>query len=549
MKKIYFIITIILLTILSSCINNQSNNSALIKTVNVEDIPGCAVAVIQNGEIIYQNEFGMADLESQQPITSKTKFNLASVSKQFTAYSVLLLEEEGLLSLNDDIKKYFPEIQNFNFKISIKDLISHTSGIREYIDLLVLSGNFKIDKYGVLDLNTPVTNDDILKMLIKQNDLNNMPGMYFTYNNTGYVLLAELVARVSGKSFIEFTSDEIFSKLEMQNTKFSQEFDTELNSLSYYFNEELEEYIPFYNKYLSLGDSNLISNTEDMIKWINFITNGLNEKDKLIVKMTKANRFGYAGGLFAGKFGEYESFMHGGYIDYYSSFIQFIPEINTSIIVLSNSNEIGASDYANKVLDYVFDGIDIKNSISNKLVNIDKKVLKKYVNKYYIKGFGEDINIDIRNGKLVMLYNDNIVGRLENINQNTFINNRSKTRFVFNNNKNDIELDIFIDGNYLVKTRNLEERTTEDLEKFTGKFYCPELDVEYEIILEDDQLLTKNINGDSILLYNFGGFALNGNNYYFSRLMFNYDYTGFLLSTGGYHEDLRRSKNIKFVRI
>jgi len=183
----------------------------LFRNYSEDDSPGAAIAVVQNGRIQYKKGYGMANLEYDIPITPSTIFHIASVSKQFTAFSILLLEKEEKLSLDDDIRKFIPEVPDFGKKITLRNLANHTSGLRDQWELLIMAG-WRIDDV--------ITKEQILKLVSKQKELNFNPGEEYMYCNTGYTLLAEVVARVSGTSFPDFTEKNIFKPPNMTNTLF-----------------------------------------------------------------------------------------------------------------------------------------------------------------------------------------------------------------------------------------------------------------------------------------------------------------------------------------
>ena len=160
------------------------------------------MAVLKNGEIMYENYFGKANLEHNIPIDSSYIFNIASVSKQFTIFAVLLLEERGKLSLEDDVRKYIPEVPDFGQKITLRHLASHTSGLRDDGCLTSILG------WTIGDV---LTIDGFLKLLSSQKELNFKPGEHYSYCNIGYSFLAEVVARVSNKTFVDFMNENILS--------------------------------------------------------------------------------------------------------------------------------------------------------------------------------------------------------------------------------------------------------------------------------------------------------------------------------------------------
>jgi CubicO group peptidase (beta-lactamase class C family) len=175
------------------------------------DMPGCAVGVVKEGRLVYKRGFGMANLDFNVPNTTSTLFNLASSSKPFTAMSIALLAQQGKLSLDDDIRKYVPEIPKYEDLITIRHLIHHTSGIREYQALIT---------FGGLGTDNAYSDKAILNILARQKNISFKPGTKHQYSNSNYHLLGIIVGRVSGKSLRAFAEENIFKPLGMKNTLF-----------------------------------------------------------------------------------------------------------------------------------------------------------------------------------------------------------------------------------------------------------------------------------------------------------------------------------------
>ena len=178
---------------------------------NRSDSPGAAIAVVRDSEIIYKQGYGTANLEYDIPITTTTIFNIASVSKQFAGFAIATLSHEGKLSLDDDIRTYLPDVPDFGSTITVRHLLHHTSGLRDWVQSLVIAGDMMDDV---------ISFKHILKMARHQKALNFEPGAAFLYSNTGYNLLAEIVERVTGDSFREWTDTHIFKPLGMTNSHF-----------------------------------------------------------------------------------------------------------------------------------------------------------------------------------------------------------------------------------------------------------------------------------------------------------------------------------------
>ncbi|MCI0338745.1 MAG: beta-lactamase family protein [Acidobacteria bacterium] len=222
--------------------------------------PGCALAVIKDGRIIYKRGYGMANLDHDIPITTTSIFHVASVSKHFTAAAVALLAQRNKLSLDDPVRKYIPELPDFGEPITIRHLIYHTSGLRDQWTLLGLAGlRYSLDR---------IADRDVLDVIARQKELNFRPGEKFLYCNTGYTLLAMIVARVSGQSFREFTDANIFRPLGMKNSHFRDDHAEVVKNHAY-------GYLPTPEGAFRLGATNfdttgatsLLTTVEDVALW------------------------------------------------------------------------------------------------------------------------------------------------------------------------------------------------------------------------------------------------------------------------------------------
>lgn len=297
--------------------------------------PGAAVGVFLNGETLYSNAFGVTHIEQVDQIDLDTRFNIASVSKTFTAFAVLLLEEQSKLSLQDDIRKYLPEIYDFGEVITIDDLLTHSSGIRNWGTLFALSGVSEDDA---------VDSADILQLVSRQRTLNHSPGARATYSNSNYFLLALIVERISGKTFREFTTENIFAPLGMTNTFYSDDADEAVTNRAWGhattdgINFELD--MPRHN---DVGSSNLLITMNDFAIWEANLNDPRVGSHDLVEKLYTRGFLdsgltsNYARGT---GYGTYRSLeirgMQGGEPGYRSSHTQFL-ESGLSIVILSNA--------------------------------------------------------------------------------------------------------------------------------------------------------------------------------------------------------------------
>lgn len=209
---------VMLLTSYSSSAQTFSSNSVdqIVEEYRGDETPGLAIGIVRDQQVIYDRYIGLADLEHQVPIKKATRFNIASNAKQFTALALQVLIEDGKVSLDDDIRIFFPDLyKNVDDPILVRHLLNHSSGIRDVYDLWAISGITWWQEF--------IGNADAMALLTRQNDLNFEPGTQFLYSNSNYILLAEIIAKVSGKTFSKYTTS-MFEALELRDTGFTDSY-------------------------------------------------------------------------------------------------------------------------------------------------------------------------------------------------------------------------------------------------------------------------------------------------------------------------------------
>ena len=320
---------------------------------NKPDSPGCALGVYKGGQVIYKHGYGMANLNDDVPITPATVFHVASMSKQFTAASILLLAQQGKLSLDDDIHKYIPELPDFHETITLRHLMHHTSGLRDQWALLELAGW----RYSQ-DL---ITDDDVMSVLVHQKELNFKPGEQFMYSNTGFTLLAITVSRVSGMSFGEFTTKNIFAPLGMTHTHFRDDHEEVIkhDALGYEQGGKDKPYRMNLTNFDTAGATSLHTTVEDLQLWDeNFyhpIVGGPNFTQQMTArdKLNNGELQDYASGLSIGAYKGLPTVDHSGGDAGYRSDMTRFPDQHFSAAVLCNAAETNPTDLVRKVADIV----------------------------------------------------------------------------------------------------------------------------------------------------------------------------------------------------
>src|SRR5215469_14952783 len=260
------------------------------------DSPGCALGIYRNGAIAYSRGYGMASLELGVPITPQTVFDIGSTSKQFTAFSILLLQQQGKLSVDDDVRKFLPEIPAYGSRITLHHLMTHTSGMRDYADLFDLA--------GVPEQN--LTNDeDGLDLIVRQKALNFAPGDEWDYSNTGFFLLSQVVKRVTGKTLRDFDQQNIFTPLGMSSTQIFNDHTQIIprRATGYSYNEDRKSFGVEMSNFEQTGDGSVQTSVEDLLRWDeNFYTAKLGGPDltrgmQVVGRLNNGKEHGYAAGL------------------------------------------------------------------------------------------------------------------------------------------------------------------------------------------------------------------------------------------------------------
>jgi CubicO group peptidase (beta-lactamase class C family) len=555
MKNYFLLLILCFLSIISF---GQIKESQAIDSIfyewNRADVPGCAIGVVKDGKLIFSEGYGIGDLEHDIQITPSSVFYIGSVSKQFVTFSILLLEEQGKLGLDDRIQKYLPDFPEYETPLTIRHFIHHTSGVRDYLTLMYLKGRNYLD-------NTEV--DEVYELIKRQKELNFSPGEKYLYSNSCYFMLAMIVEKAAGQSLKEFAHEHIFQPLGMKNTLFYDD-NTELiknRVFSYSKKDDEDGFNNLIMRFDLVGSGGVYSNIEDLFLWDqNFYYNKLGKGGQgIIEKMHKEGLLnngessGYAFALNNRTYRGLKTVSHGGALAGYRAQLMRFPKENFSVIILANRGDANPTSMAFQVADIMLKDKFLEESQEKEIITSkpnttskkEKFPLNQLTGNYEIQA-GVILEITVKNDSLNVLQSWNESSyNIINTTGNTYeIPNDPSIQFVFSELKVDATqiLTVFQNGNETICKRKEElVLSSLNIEDYTGNYYCEELAVTYLLFIEDGKLKLKIANYDSqeLKIYEFDAFTTDGNLIRFNRN--NGTINGFELDAG-------RVTNLKFVK-
>ena len=489
MPKIYLLAMI--LTLAPTLIGNAQLSPTKIKKIdslfsgwNVPNHPGGAIAIMMDDSLVFSKAYGLASLEHVVPNSTETVFNLASVSKQFTAMGIVKLEEEGKLSIDDDIRLYIPEFPNFGKPITIRHLLHHTSGLRSFHYLLVLAG---------WRLNDERTNEDLYRFMLKQKELNFDPGDEYLYCNTGYMLMVDIIEKVTDEPFVSWMETNVFDALGMNNTTINKKSNTvQLHTAtSYSGGAPFIRNIEYWSYY---GSANVQSTIGDLSIWLrNFYkpTTGWEsafEQMQTLDPLNNGSYNKYAYGVEIDNYKGIKRIQHGGSTGGYRTFIGTLPMEKVSIVVLSNFSTANPQTKWEKIADLIFsEKSETTQETTFEPMNVSKQDLSQYVGYYWYDKLKINRQISLKNDTLWYGTKPMVP-----ITEDTFLINQQtglKASFILQEAQD--KMIISGDGSSPSQFEKYEYTpvTNEELKEYVGTYYSPEIETTYSIYLKNGTLI------------------------------------------------------------
>lgn len=474
---------------------------------------GTSVIVTQNNKTIYKNSNGLSSLELGTKNTITTKYDLASIAKMFTGYAIASLELEGKIVMNDEIQTYLPDFPKYNHKITVGNLVHHTSGIKNWTYLI---------QQESWDFEDQITTENMLRLIYAQKSLDFIPGSKYQYSNSGYVLLAKIIEKITGEKYHLWMQENIFKPLKMNDTFFNNSTNNiiekfasayRINNNNNNNNNNRNRTREAYNTSV-MGSSSLISNAIDMAKWMNFLLEP-NDKKNVIKKMLTIRNLNdgsennYAYGIEISKHNGVEIIGHDGSWASYTSQMNIIPSLHTGVF-FANNFRVNTGSIMELYLNVLIPRKNEKKTEKDEKTSAKKveKIVKNPIDKLsfytgkYKLGVAWYLDIIKKEDKLYAQANGENAFYMKPLNDSTFLVRQYGNRTIaFKDNGKK--------SNYLVYNDKKAERKIDDFyfnkdgfKKYTGIYYSTELGILYEIYIKDDKIFYSSIkSGTFPLLY------------------------------------------------
>lgn len=464
------------------------------------DSPGCSVAVGRNGAEVYQHGYGMANLELGVPITPASVFPLASISKQFTAMSILLLAQRGQLSLDDEARKYVPELPDYGTPLKIRHLLNHTSGLRDA---------FNLDGWSAPRQDNSDPNEALARILTRQRGLNFTPGAQFQYNNGGYNLLANIVKRVSGQSLRAFEDANLFKPLGMTHTLVLDDAAMIVpNRVSNYW-RDIKGFHVGSEAVGIIGNAGIYSSAPDLLLWEQNLADVRVGDRALVTEMqtpavlTNGEASPYGFGVNIGQYRGVRAIEHGGGDRGISTYLTRYPDQGLAIAVLCNSDAIPSGVLEERVADIYLSGLPAAPATKDAVAEVPRVSLsaEQLANKEgWYRNLAADrlLRVSVRDGKLTVrdVEGDDISFELTPVDANQFVvilgaSAVTRVEFVPTNRTQELRISAAIEG---AKPRVFEQLSpkvfsTVELRSFVGEYRSEELDVMYKVAATNSGLV------------------------------------------------------------
>ena len=439
MRRTAFLILVIAAAALPAAAQEHADSlDSIFRQWTGDVTPGCAVGVARDGRVILARAYGMADLEHDIRNTPATIFEAGSVSKQFTAAAIMLLVLDGKLSLDDDVRKYVPELPDYGETIRVRHLLNHTSGLRDWGSVASIAGWGRGDRTH--------THAHVLDILSRQSALNFSPGTQYSYSNSGYNLLAIIVDRVSGTPFAEFSRTRIFEPLGLRNTQWRDDYTRIVKGRSAAYSARGDRFAidrPIEDVH---GNGGLLTTVGDLLLWNEALANGRLGGERFTQLMVdqgvlnNGSRISYAAGLMVGEYNGVREVSHTGSTSGYRAFLARYPDQQLGVALLCNVGNVNPGVIGHRVAD-LFLGSAARPRVTSQRPNTantqaaapwrpTEQQLASYAGEYYSADAETTLVVSVQDGSLTLFRRPASRMRILPVAEDTFSSGLGRIRFI-----------------------------------------------------------------------------------------------------------------------
>lgn len=453
-----------------------------------EGQPGCAVGVMHNNKLIYQNGYGFSNMDFKTSTSPETVFEIGTLSMHFTAAGIMLLEHEGKLSLDDEIQKYLPEIPQYKEgRITLRNLLNHSSGLRDYIVLIMAAGK---------PLDISYNNDEAILSLSKQQALSMTPGSSYRFSQSNYTLLAIIIERITEQSFPEYLRENIFQPAGMSYSMVYDNPNRVIPNRAFAYNGQAANYTRVLSdKFLANGSSRIFTSISDFTKWNRFLNEQQLGNESLLSKLSQVShlnngmemtyRFGLDGGLFIG----HEMVAHNGYGFGFNAMYLHFPEEKLSIVAMNSNGNISAPgkayDLAEAILPTRPSVGSVTSTTRKEIITLEAKQLEKFTGDYFDSKYAYTRKILVSDDTLRLQINPNAIRTLVPVSETEFTihNSPADVSIQFDQNAESTQMSVTINNGEpsIYQSFTPANYNSDDLVQFGGEFVSEELGVTYRI--------------------------------------------------------------------
>jgi len=516
-----------------------------------KDVPGAVIGVVENGKMVYSQAYGKANLTHDLDFKLNTPTNIGSVSKQFTAYAILLLEQRGSLSTDDDVRVHIPELPDFGEVITLNNLLNHTNGYREVYNLMPMKGWYGEDN---------LLRSEVINTIKNQKELQAPPNTEFNYNNSAFIMLAEIVERKTDTLFPLWMKHNIFDPLGMTNSYVRQDPSQIIPKASQGYSTGENGFVESGDLSAAYGAGGIYTTPEDLAKWLSNFNEPVLGSKSLIQKMVtprvlkNGDTLDYGFGIGVGEYRGLKRYSHGGADIAHRAMLTYFPEINSGVITLSN-NASFSTGVANDLVDLYFedrlekeDAEEDEDDSENEdgTYTVSEEILTTYVGKFKLESLGMIMEYSLEEGSLISKVSGQSDLKLTAKTDSTFTYSGIDATALFKKDADgNVNLVIHSQGgeDYELKRLPPYQASLNELNEYSGKYFSKELETFYTIKLKDSTLIAKLRNFEDIELNTAEKDNFSADAFFIQEMVFNRDEQG---TINGFEISNGRTKGVAF---